>query len=627
MRLRRLPVWWLVVPILLLSSAFVSSNFNLLLIHNDEQNSIRHLYFQGKQHSLDQTIRSVNQTSRLHVPGYYMLLWAWAQLVGIHFVMLRVLTLFIFAISVAMIYRFGHDLFNPRVAICASFIVGFSGYYIYAGHNIRFYPLLILEIIGLLWAYWRIVVSAKSTRWYHWLGLFSWSVAGMYTQSLFIFPLLAIGVYHLVWAPKNRLWLRVIIAEVLAGVAFLPWIPSALDGTTTMGDLGGTYQNSLEIIFNVAVIYSNGFWVGAILLTGIVAWRFPRKNTSLQYVVIIFTTILVFLLVANEILLYMPVRRLRYSMILLPPLAVIWGLGLTLLYKRQKLIFYGVLAGWLIMLAWYSASDEFLVTSNHKTVESDEWFPFDTVGNIMLNQYQDFLSSDDRLVFFDPTFSYADRFLGYYEAIYQQRYEVLTIPITEQHIAQLNKIDNSFPGFWFSYQTKDEDALLVWQNHKSVQSAFDLYHPCIQALDTPEIRLSYYLDVRVPCDLITASNQQAIKFNNGYRLRNSVVEYRESEVTVSLWWDSIPEFIFDNSFGFSIQVFRDNDKVGQTDYPVDNVVTHNVVTLSNATAGIYSVRMILYSTEDVKSVGGERGTGVIFERDVEIGSFAIVDTD
>jgi hypothetical protein len=612
----KLPIWLLIIPLLLLSSGFIISQLGADSLSDGEKNSVKHLVNFGQRFTLLETIKSVNRTSPEHVPAFHLQLSLWADFVGLHFVVLRAMSLFYFVLSVAMIYRFTADLLGEKNAFFASFIVAFSGFSLDHGHNIRMYTMVMVQVIGIFWSYWRIALCPKPTRMHHMFTLLYFSVFGIYTHIILIFPLLSIGFYHVFFAPKIRSWFYVVGVEVLAGMAFLPWFSSAVDGAVGFENLVETHQSFIDVLLNSAFIYSNGFSIGALLLSGLVIWKFPKTNMNFRFISIVFVVMAMAMLIFNELMTYIPARRMRYTIIWLPSLAMLWGYGMTILFQYRRVITYSLLVIWVVMFAWFSASDELYFFSNLQRAQFRDHLPLHLVGEQIKNQYDRFLGRDDSIVFFDSVFDYQKNLLNYYETLYDRKIEYLSFPITEEHMDRLNKIDNSFPGFWFSYRPADREMLVEWQSDERAQDIFDKYVMCLTAIDNTDVNLTYYMDVHVPCDLVTASNQQIIEFNNGYRLRNAVVEYRESEVAVSLWWDSIPEFIFDNSFGFSIQVFRGNEKVGQTDYPVDNVVTHNVVTLSDAMAGMYSVRMILYSADDVKSVGGERGTGVIFERDI-----------
>lgn len=616
--IHKFPLWLLVIPFLLLATTFVVLQLGADSLDDDEKNSVKHLVNFGERFTLEQTVNSVNRTSPEHVPGFHLQLSIWAEFVGLHFVALRAMSMLYFMLSVAMAFRLGRDLFSARHGIITAFIVAFSAFHMHYGHEIRMYELVVLETMVILWSYWRIVVSSKPTQWYHYILLLLFSIYGLYTHNLLVFPLASIGVYHLLCAPKTRQWIYVAGVEVVAAVAFLPWLPNILQGASGFEDLSSTAQTVPEILFNTIFVYSNGFWVAVLLLVGVAIWKFPRKHANFRYVITTFAVMVIAMLILNEIVSYIPSRRMRYTLIWFPSLALICSYSLMLVYQTYRWLMWSILAIWLAMLVWFSSSNEFNHFVNLERSQFHDHFPFHIVGEEIKNQYDDLLGRGGWLVFFDSEYIYQSNLLNYYETIYQRKIENLSYPLSEPQVDRLDKIDDNFPGFWFSYRTVDEPKLVDWQSGDRAKSLFDTYHNCLKAIDSDQVQLIYYADKRIPCELFSVENRIPVHFDNGYVLRHSIVENMEREVNVSLLWDN-DDFVFDGSYGFSIQVFQDGEKVGQTDYPIDNFVTHTVVPLANTLEDTGVVYLIVYSSQDIKSVGGGTPTGGRFEREIEIG--------
>lgn len=623
---RKIPIWFFLIPILLIATGLVIQQLDADSLDDDEKNSVKHLVNFGQRFTLGDTVASVIRTSPEHVPAFHLQLSIWSDFVGLHFVSLRAMSLFYFALSIAMAYRLANDLFGGKSALFTAFVVAFSAFHMNYAHEIRMYALVVVQTLVILWSYWRISVSPKSTHWYHLVILLVFSIYGMYTHNLIIFPLLSIGVYHLLFAPKTKQWWTVTGIEILAGIAFLPWLPNTLSGASGFEDLTVSHQSFIEVLFNSLFIYSNGFWIVVVLLIGLVIWKFPKSNKNLSFILVTFGAMTVAVLIFNEAFSYIPTRRMRYTLIWLPSLAIIVGLGFTMIFRLNRRVVGVLLVGWLVMFVWFLGSDELYHFSNLQNSQFRERFPFHIVGDEIKNQYDSLLGQDNRLVFFDSVFDYQPNLLNYYETIYHRKLEFLSLPLTDDHIDRLDKIDNSFPGFWFAYRPADENRLLEWQEDNLVRAVFDKYSMCLDVLNRVDVRLLYYLDRPVPCELVTEPNPQPITFDNNYRLHNYEIEYIDEQVYFSAWWNN-PDMVFDSSYGFSIQVFRGDEKVGQIDYPIDNVVTHNQISLSNSESGIYSVRMILYSSADVKSVSGQTHAGLIFERDIELGQIEINSRD
>lgn len=620
---RKLPLWLLVIPILFISTGLVMSQLGVDSLDDDEKNSVKHLVNFGQRFTLSETIDSVKRTSPEHVPGFHLQLSIWAEFVGLHFVSLRALSLFYFALSVAMMYRLANDILSSRHGVIAAFIVALSGFYMHYGHEIRMYAPVVFQTIVILWIYWRIMVSRKPTHWHHYVILLVFSIFGVYTHNLVFFPLLAIGFYHLLFAPKTRQWGIVVGVEIMAGIAFLPWIPNVLNGVSGFEDLTDTVQSAPELLFNSLFIYTNGFWVAGLILLVLAIWKLSRKDFNLKYIIVITLVMVVGMILFNEAFSYIPSRRMRYTLIWFPSLAILMSYGIYVLAGYSRYLMWGVLAIWGGMLIWFSGSPEQLHFVNLQRSQFYEWFPIHVVGETIKNDYDPWLGQDTPLVFFDSQFEYQPMLVNYYEEIYHKKIEYLSYPISDQHLDRLKKIDNSFPGFWFSYRAADAVNVLAWQDESQIRALFDKYAMCLVAIDREDVYLAYYLDSRLPCSLIKGFESQSINFNNGYTLQQSVVDYEDASVEVSLFWHS-DDLNFDGSYGFSLQVFRDGEKVGQTDYPIDNLVTQNRVNLPDIEAGIYKVNLIAYSSADAKSIGGQWVNGNQFEREVEIGQFEVI---
>lgn len=626
------PIWFLFIPIILLALIYVTSMLGADSLNRPEENTLRNIVWMGNRsiprgHDdirlyKDEIVKMVDTYSAQHIPGHYIQLAIWGDLVGLDLIMMRAVSMFYYLLTCAMVYRLTRDILSDSVAVSALFFVAFSGYHVYYAHEIRMYAIVVTQSIFIIRIYWHIMISGRNIRWHHWLSLFGWTVFGLYTHVLIIFPLLSIGIYHFIFAPKNKTWLKVAVAQILAGVAFLPWLPSAIHGINDAKDLSDTSQSVFEVVGSSLFIYSNGFWIGALLITVLIIWKYPRKNINFNYFAIIAILIFSIMLIFNQLFSYIPFRRMRYTLIWLPMLAVFWGYGLYLLYQYRRWLAMSFVLIWLMMFAWFNQSEELYIAANLEGKQFGEVYPYNVVGDYFRLHYLDYPGLDDWIVTFHPEISYTPGSLNYYEYIYDRKFEAFTTEFRDHYKDRLDKIDNNFPGFWFTYRAVDKEKALAWQESDEVSDSFVNYAPCLYPRVDVSIELVYYLDNRIPCDLLSNPDREAIVFDNAYVLRDHVIENRDSTIIVSLWWKN-PDMVLDNSYGYSLQVFHDGEKVGQTDYPVDNVVTHSIVDLAEAVDGNYIVRLIVYSSEDVKSVGGQTDDGVVFERDIELGQVII----
>ena len=88
-----------------------------------------------------------------HVPLFFLLGAGWAQLVGWTQFALRLFSVFSGVLAIAWTYRFGSDVFNRRMGLLATLLLGTSAYMILYVHNFRMYPLLLMFAIMHTWFY------------------------------------------------------------------------------------------------------------------------------------------------------------------------------------------------------------------------------------------------------------------------------------------------------------------------------------------------------------------------------------------------------------------------------------------------------------------------------------------
>ncbi|MCA9915753.1 MAG: glycosyltransferase family 39 protein, partial [Anaerolineae bacterium] len=159
-------------------------------------------------------------------PLYYLLLWLWSQLAGATPFALRFLTTLVGLLSVASAYQLGKNIFGEfsrkpvkvgdhmgsplqrtdiSAGLYAAILLGGSSLLAIYLHELRPYALYILFTILALWAYWRSVHAAK-LGWRGGTFLFL-SLAGLiYSHYFSIVVIVAVGLYHLLFVPKNRRW-------------------------------------------------------------------------------------------------------------------------------------------------------------------------------------------------------------------------------------------------------------------------------------------------------------------------------------------------------------------------------------------------------------------------------------
>ena len=126
-------------------------------------------------------------------------------------------------------------------------------------HDIKMYTLQMALLAASVWLTLFLVQSPDKASRLHWLGLISAVALSLYTQPFSILLHLAIGFYHLWFAPKNQNWIKVALGFIVAGALYLPWLPVTLHGLNTKFDTYGAmeWDQALEVFLR---LITNGNW-------------------------------------------------------------------------------------------------------------------------------------------------------------------------------------------------------------------------------------------------------------------------------------------------------------------------------------------------------------------------------
>ena len=212
-----------------------------------EWNSLRHVSLSPAEppNSLPEILASIELHSSQHGPLYFVLLRFWQDLVGQDLLTYRLLSVFFGLLTFVFVYRLALITRDHDTALDAAVFVAFLAFCIYFIHEARMYSLLPMLVALVVWMYWKVASSAGRVRWWQWISLTFASAAIIYVHYFSVVVLGAIGLYHLLLVPKDKRWIGVCLAMMAAGALFLPWLPVALDGLTTM-DV--TSSDSLSLI-------------------------------------------------------------------------------------------------------------------------------------------------------------------------------------------------------------------------------------------------------------------------------------------------------------------------------------------------------------------------------------------
>ncbi len=159
-------------------------------------------------------------------PLFYLIVGAWKSLVGIHPFAIRILPIFVFLLSTALLYRVSRKLFGGTAALLTITAYGGLGYAIYLSVLLRGYVFLAALMPLALWLVIKYFECPSLQRavplgvcfalmfYIHFSAFFGYAMLGLYTLIVY---------RREIW----RWWLPGVIAAVLAGPEIIassrPW--------------------------------------------------------------------------------------------------------------------------------------------------------------------------------------------------------------------------------------------------------------------------------------------------------------------------------------------------------------------------------------------------------------------
>jgi mannosyltransferase len=162
---------------------------------------------------------------RSHPPGFFLIMSLWTQL-GVGEFILRFPSVIWGSLSVPIMFAIGSRFGNRNVGVLGALLLAISPYDAWYSQEARMYAPQVA--LALLSSYLFLRLIARADRWLT-TGIALVSVAGLYLFYLFPLVLLAQLVFLILswrrYRTAARNWL---IANVLAGILFLPWFAAIL---------------------------------------------------------------------------------------------------------------------------------------------------------------------------------------------------------------------------------------------------------------------------------------------------------------------------------------------------------------------------------------------------------------
>lgn len=326
-------MWFWMLPVLLLTTALGAQGLNADVIWFDELTSIGHAGGLTGPFTPIDVMQSIADHSPKHAPLFFELINGWHVFVGWHHAVLRALSLYFGVMTIAWVYRIGKDFVNWRTGFWAALLLGVNVFWVEYYHEIRMYTLQIFLTTMMIWHYLYLSDSQRIPRRFHWLGLIASATLSLYTQPFSFFVHVAIGIYHLLFVAKNRRWLQVVGAFLVTGLLYLLWLPITYIGVTTKFDTGTDAMPLGQAVETFIHLFSNNIWLVLLIPLAIAVGTLRHKSIrqSMKPIWLLAILILGLLLLVNEAVGLIPLRRARYFFVSWGMWSLVIGCGLAYL--------------------------------------------------------------------------------------------------------------------------------------------------------------------------------------------------------------------------------------------------------------------------------------------------------
>ena len=412
--------------------------------------------------SLLETMNSLATYSAQHPPLYFLTANIWGRFLSYHSFILSLLSVFWGILGLATFYRLAKDVGGASVAFYTALLSATSAFYVFYTHDIRQYSSLLFWATLTWLIYQRLCRQTKALTLGQLALLTFVTLCTIYTHYTAIFLLAAIGLYHLLFVPKTKAWWQISSAIVFAGVLYLPWVPTMLSGLDSMIDKFPKIQdkilNNNELLNFIVLFMGNGQAVLFAILVGLglIASVFNSKS---RYALTIFTMVFFVIFVINGNFEF--IKQIRYILVLILPLYLLGGFGLTFLHRWRLLPL-------IFLIAWMVSGTNFQLTLDYK--QQTQLLPVQPYieYNYLVPLLQATLSSDDLLIT-------ANKSDGAIQSSKQDKMSLedyylspLNIPYISVYgeyksetfgIADLLEAIADHPSFWLTYASRNVSEL------------------------------------------------------------------------------------------------------------------------------------------------------------------------
>ncbi len=555
--------------------------------------------------SLADAWSSVNARQAL---GWPTLLAIWGRVVGWSEVAVRALPLFAGCLTLAWVYRTGRDLLAPQAGLLAALLLSTSVFFLaYMIHARSFTLVSLFTTLG-IWSYWRMVLHPQSPGRPAQAGLVLGSASLLYMHYFCALFLPVLGLFHLIFVPRNRRWWQTVYLLVLAALLAMLQLPGFLQGLNEAAIKESLRNRALEapaLVSHFVRNLTNGLLnpspplnelllislLLALTLVVLLHLRGVIRISSLWLLAFTSLTVLAVMIAINELAQVIVDNRIRYLMPLWPLIALLIGAGLWHLAGKHRRLVAGLLALWLISGVWltlatdlrYKAGFFFHSDIHHFIRATSEHVP---ASELLIMDFE-VANRNERLV-------NARNLDGPWDTLYRYR---------EDPYETIRPVQTAYPFLWLLYRTKDRVS--VADLPQELGRVF-----CERVLDEWGFILERYALYSVEnCP----DRPVRLTFDFGIRLTAPEITILDGRLRLDAHFRSIDEQLLAR-YSLAVHVFdQREERVAQGDTGVGPgaiVPLRSEIDISALQPGDYELRVALYDWQT-----GERLTARDLETD------------
>ena len=498
--------WALMVPLLLIVAGLAIRQVDRFPISVDELLSMNNAGYINHDTSIPSILSNLESNSAQHVPAYFLLLGVMSNIFGWVPPALRMIGVWFGLLALAGVYRIGREQHSGAAGLYAAmFMAGLTLYSFYYAH-IRMYTMLTATTAFFVSSYLRLIQASRMVRFYQWLNLSISTFIFLSTHIFSITLIVMIGLYHLLFVPKNRRWFQVAGAIMVGGTPLLLWLPVLLKGFQHTSTFSIVTLNALsppEILFNLLIVYSNNFIPLLNVWGGVAFYVSYRRQQQLRLWLGWSIATAALIIVIGGITPILPPDRMRYSFVILIPLSIVFGTALA--QFRYHVLIAGVIFG-----IWFG-TDLYM----HRTFDMSSYLGgrMNIYDMPRIDEHAPKIASvtDDATLILSfsnhhdltLTVRHGNTILDfYYEGINRQHYSIFLPQEELKSDSEIQQSLSSAVGGWSKL------VLIIEDRHQPSQRIQDLYAdvlsemylPCDTVNITSRLNLTYYQLIDSDCE-------------------------------------------------------------------------------------------------------------------------------